>query len=221
MVSKAPAWSFSSLNDYQNCPRSYQLKRVLKVVPNVETEAMRHGTIQHEHLEFRVAKGTTLPPELQWMEPHIKTMEESGAKMVAEQAVGLTKGLTPTGFFAKDVWCRGKLDLTLQYEDSSTVLDWKTGKRKFDSDQLMLFAGFEMAARPEIDKVKTGYVWLKEKKIDSETFTRKDLPTIWGHFMPKVERVERSYEKDEWPAKPSGLCGWCNATKAQCKNSKK
>jgi len=148
-------------------------------------------------------------------------MEYSGAKLLAEQAVGLTKGLESTGFFAKDVWCRGKLDLTLQYEESSTVLDWKTGKRKFDSDQLMLFAGFEFALRPEIEKVKTGYVWLKEKKIDSETFERKDIPRIWGHFMPKVEKLERAYEKDEWLAKPSGLCHYCSATKLQCKNAKK
>lgn len=220
-MNKAPAWSFSSLNDYTNCPRAYQLKRVTKECKQSETEAMRHGTIQHEHLEFRVAKGTTLPDELQWMEPKIKLMEDSGGKLVAEQAVGLTKGLTPTEFFSKDVWVRGKLDLTVQFPEYSVVLDWKTGKRKFDSDQLMLFAGFEFAARPEIDRVKTGYVWLKSKAIDSEEFRRKDVPIIWGHFMPKVERLNKSYEKDDWPCRPSGLCGWCPATKAQCKNSKK
>lgn len=219
-MNKAPAWSFSSLNDFENCPRSYQLKRVTKECKQAESEAMRHGTIQHEHLELRVRDKKPLPNELHWIEPHINAMEKSGAKMVAEQAVGLTKGLTSTGFFSKDVWCRGKLDLTLQYEMSSTVLDYKTGKRKFDSDQLMLFAGFEFAARPEIERVKTGYVWLKDKKIDAEIFTRRDIPRIWGHFMPKVERIETAYEKDEWPCKPSGLCGWCPANITQCKNAK-
>lgn len=219
-MSHPPAWSFSSLNDFQNCPRAYQLKRVTKECKQSETEAMRHGTIQHEHLEFRVAKKKPVPPELEWVEPHIQMMELSGGKLIAEQSVGLTKGLTKTGFFAKDVWCRGKLDLTVQFPTSSVILDWKTGKRKHDSDQLMLFAGFEFAMRPEIEKVKTGFVWLKDKKIDSETFERKDIPIIWGHFLPKVEKLERAYEKDEWPCRPSGLCGWCPATRAQCKNAK-
>lgn len=216
----APPWSFSSLNDFINCPLSYMLKRVTKECKQVESEAMRNGTIQHEHLEFRVAKKTPLPPELAWMEPNIKKMEDSGGSLIAERAAGLTKGLVSTGFFAPDVWCRGKLDLTVRYGIKSVVLDWKTGKRKIDSDQLMLFAGFEFADRPFIEEVRTGYVWLKDKKIDTETFTRKDIPMIWGHFMPKVERLEKAYEKDEWPAKCSGLCGWCPATKGQCKHAK-
>lgn len=216
----APAWSFSSLNDFTNCPRSYQLKRVTKECKQVESEAMRHGTIQHEHCEMRVKNKTPLPESLAWMEPHFLKMEASGAVMLPEQAVGLTKGLTPTGFFAKDVWVRGKLDLTLRYGASSTIIDFKTGARKPASDQLMLFAGFEFADRPDIDTVKTGFLWFKDKKIDSETFERKDIPRIWGHFMPKVERIEKAYEKDEWPAKSSGLCGWCTANKLQCKHAK-
>lgn len=219
-MSSMPAWSFSSLNDFTNCPRAYQLKRVTKEVKQVESEAMRHGTIQHEHLELRVRDKKELPPELEWMEHSIRVMEESGARLVAEQDVGLTKGLSATGFFAPDVWVRGKLDLNIHFETSVTTLDFKTGKRKVGSDQLMLFAGFNFALRPEVETVKTGYVWLKDKAIDSQTFTRKDVPVIWGHFLPKVERLERAYESDTWPERPSGLCGWCSASKAQCKNAK-
>lgn len=218
---KLIAWSFSSLNDFANCPLSFKLKRVTKECPSVETEAMRHGTIQHEHLELRVRDGKELPPELQWMESRIKIIEDSGGELIAEEKVALTKGLQVTEFFAKDVWVRGVKDLTVRYENKSVVLDHKTGKRKFDSDQLMLFAGFEFAARPEIDEVRTGYIWLKDKKIDSETYTRRDIPMIWSHFVPKVERLEKAYETDSWPAKPSGLCPWCPATLAQCKYAKK
>lgn len=216
-----PAWSFSSLNDFQNCPLAYKLKRVTKECKQVETEAMRHGTLQHEHCELRVKEGKALPESLAWLEKTFKSLEESGGTLIAEQVVGLTKGLTPTGFFDKDVWCRGKLDLTVRYGTKSVVLDYKTGKRKSDSDQLMLFAAFEFADRPFVPEVRTGYVWLKDKAIDSETFTREDIPRIWGHFMPKVERLEKAYANDEWPAKSSGLCGWCSASKSQCKFAKR
>jgi hypothetical protein len=155
------------------------------------------------------------------MEPLIKKMEVSGGGMIAEQKVALTKGLGVTTFFGKDVWVRGIIDLTIRYGDKSVVCDYKTGKRKPDSDQLMLFAGFEFADRPHVQEVRTGYLWLKDKKMDTETFTREDIPRIWGHFIPKVERLERAYEKDEWPAKASGLCNpWCPATPAQCKHKK-
>src|ERR1017187_7940940 len=120
-----PAWSFSSLNDFMNCPRSYQLKRVTKECKQGETEAMRHGTTMHEHLEFRVKNKKPLPDELGWVEPHIASMEDAGGTLVAEQSVGLTKGLTKTSFFAKDVWVRGKLDLCLKKPESSVVLDYK------------------------------------------------------------------------------------------------
>lgn len=217
---KIPPWSFSSLNDFNNCPRAYQLKRVTKECVQKETEAMRHGTIQHEHLEFRMRDKKVLPPELEWFEQYAAKIDASYGGIITEQSVGLTRGLQPTGFFSDDVWCRGKLDLTVRYGDRSVVLDWKTGKRKPDSDQLMLFAAFEMADRPFIGEVRTGYVWLKDKAIDSETFTRDDVPRIWGHFIPKVERLERAYREDEWPARPSGLCGWCPAKLTQCKHSK-
>lgn len=216
-----PAWSFSSLNDFTNCPRAYQLKRVTKECKQEESEAMRHGTIQHEHCEMRVKEGRELPESLKWLEPQFKRLEASGGDLIAEQAVGLTKGLKITGFFDKDVWCRGKLDLTVRYGTKSVVLDYKTGKRKFDSDQLMLFAAFEFADRPFVPEVRTGYVWLKDKAIDSEIFTRDDIPRIWEHFMPKVERLEKAYVNDEWPAKSGGLCPWCPANKSQCKNAKR
>lgn len=539
-----PAWSFSSLNSFQNCPLQYKLTRVTKEVKTVESEAMRYGTECHLYLENRVAKKDPLPEHLAWMESVIKKMEDSGGGMIAEQKMALTKGLEVTTFFGKDVWVRGVVDLTVRYGDKSVVLDYKglaldtpiptpsgwytmgglsvgdlvfggdgspcyvtakseihhrdcyelvfddgarvvcddehlwvtngevksakdiaetllhygqkhhkvelhpglslpdvelpvhpyvlgawlgdgkhssgeickpdqelwdniiscgyeishdyseragrghattrtvkglrtqlrkagilknkhipevylrasheqrlqllqglmdtdgsgnkvrkqavfttcdkrlsdsvvellltlgqrpcqcrttqrgfglvvtawpvhfrpiwglfpfrmsrkqskiadvgagnswrrvvvecnkvpsvptqciavdscdatylcgdrmvvthnTGKRKPDSDQLMLFAGFEFADRPYVQEVRTGYLWLKDKKMDTETFTREDIPRIWGHFIPKVERLEKAYEKDEWPAKASGLCNpWCPATTAQCKHKR-
>lgn len=216
-----PAWSFSSLNDYANCPRAYQLKRVTKEVKVVETEQMRYGTECHLFLENRVAKNEPLPEHLAWVEPYLVQMEKSGGQLIAEQKLGLTKGLTPTGFFSPDVWVRGVVDLTVRYGDKSVVIDHKTGKRKMDSDQLMLFAAFEFADRPHVPEVRTGYLWLKDKKLDTEVFKRGDLGRIWGHFNPKVEKLEQAYLKDEWPCRPSGLCNpWCGATRAQCKHKK-
>jgi hypothetical protein len=92
-----------------------------------------------------------------------------------------------------------------------------TGKRKVDSDQLKLFAAMAFAHYPWVEKVVTGFIWLKEGKFDKESFTREQVPDIWNEFLPRVKRVELAYEQDKWPAKPSGLCkAWCPAGKPLC-----
>ena len=64
---------------------------------------------------------------------------------------------------------------------------------------------------PEVDTVKTCFVWLKETKMDSETFTRSQLPDITSKLLKRVVRIEKSLESENWPAKPSGLCRFCPA----------
>ncbi len=217
------AWSYSSLNDFLNCPRSYQLKRVTKECKEEESVAMKNGNIVHKHLEDRVNVYTPLPTELEWMEPHISTLERAGGEIIAERRVTLNDKFEITTWFAKDAWLRAKLDLTLRfsYPPASLVFDYKTGKRKVDGDQLMLFAGLEFILYPATQEVRTGYIWLKDKVIDKQIFVPKDKPRIWGHFLPKVERLAQAHEKDVWPCKPSGLCPWCPARKAQCEYSDK
>ena len=74
----------------------------------------------------------------------------------------------------------------------------------------MMFAALLMHARPHIERVKTAFVWLKEKKIDKALYTKDDLPSIWKEFIPRVAKLESSYEKDKWVPRPSGLCKqWC------------
>jgi len=217
----AISWSFTSINDFINCPRAYQLKRVTKELKTVETEAMRFGTAQHLHLENRVKRKTTLPQDLAWLEPMIVKFETMpDGEIFAEDEIALTKGLKFCGWWDKTAWVRGKLDVGVRTSTDAIVLDYKTGKRKFDTDQLMLFAALEFTNRPDMQKVKTGYVWLKDKKLDTETYHREELPKLWGHFIPTVEKIEKAIQTNTFPCKPSGLCPWCSATLVHCKHAK-
>lgn len=85
-----------------------------------------------------------------------------------------------------------------------------TGKRKPDSDQLMLFAALIFAHYEFIDRTDTAFIWVKDKKTDKESFTRDQEKDIWDHFYGKLARLEQSLVKDTWKKNPSGLCkGWC------------
>jgi hypothetical protein len=119
--------------------------------------------------------------------------------------------LEPTGWWDADAWLRSKIDVLVLYKDKAHVLDWKTGKRRVDFMQLELFALQVFKHFPEINTVNSTFVWLKEKSIDSEQFTRDQAPDMWRTLLDKIRRIELSLEKDKWPARPSGLCRFCPA----------
>ena len=58
-------WSYSSLKDYQNCPRQYQEIKVLKNYTKFPTAEMRYGTEVHKAVEDYVGEGKPLAPDYQ------------------------------------------------------------------------------------------------------------------------------------------------------------
>lgn len=211
------AWSHSALSAFEECPLRYKLTRVSKVVKEPETEAIAWGKRVHTALEQRIRDSTPLPKLLANYEPLAAKVANSSGEILVEQRVAINAGFSPTEFFAKDVWCRGVLDVAVVGTTSAMILDWKTGKRRDGFDQLKLFAAFAFAHYPSIERVDTGFAWLKEDAIDRQSFTREQVGDIWSAFLPRVRRLEQAFEQDRWPAKPSGLCKkYCPVGRANC-----
>lgn len=210
-------WSFSSMNTYQTCPRQYYLTYVNKVIPYQETEATIWGSEVHKALEDYVGAGADLQekykPFKKWGD---KILSLPGEKFV-ERKMALNANLEPVDFDDVSAWCRGIIDVCIIDGKRAATFDYKTGKIRADSDQLKLFAGFVFQHFPEVESVKTAYIWLKHDQTTVEKYTREDLPEIWEHFMTKAQRLQQSYERDKWVPKPSGLCnGWCGAGPDHC-----
>lgn len=216
-----PSWSYTSINQFVNCPRQYQLLRVTKEVKQTESEEMKWGNTVHKHLENRVKEGTPLPDSLSHLESLVRKLTTQEGDVFTEQQMAINADFEPVTWFDRKAWCRGIVDVGVKRGKLFWVGDYKTGKRRPDSDQLMLFAALVMHHNPEVDTVKTSFIWLKDRSMDTERYTREQLPEIWQHFMPKITRLEKAYDNDKWPAKPSGLCGWCPVTKSHCEFSKK
>ena len=217
-----PAWSYSSLTSFETCPKRYYHIKVAKDITDIPGEAALWGQTVHKYLEDRVKDDTPLPKEVAGYEPLVKPIVSAKGIKLTEQQFAVTYTLTPTGWFDKDAWCRGIVDVGVMSfsGDKALLLDWKTGKRKPDSDQLKLFAGLAFAHYEKLEQVNTGFVWLKEGKTDKDVFTRKDIPAIWGTFIPRVQRMERAYEKATFLPKPSGLCKrHCPVPKYKCEFS--
>lgn len=228
-MNKPVAWSYSSLNAFEVCPRRYQLTKVTKQVVEGQTEATLWGNRVHKALEDRVGKGVALPDTLKQFEPvavSITNKRHDGWSIQCEQKMALTKDFRPTSWFGKgpgqEVWVRGITDVTLVKGDKAIVLDHKTGKPTPESAQLRLTAAMTFAHKPQVKTIMNSFLWLKHGTQTTEVFTRDDIPTIWQEFMPRVERLNVAMAENKFPPKPSGLCNkWCPVPKSLCQFSGK
>lgn len=212
-------WSYSSLSAYETCPRRFYLTRISKQVSEPQTDATRHGNEVHKALEQYVGGVMSLPEKYSAYKPVADKLRASPGKKLLEYKFGITQTLQPTTFFGKDVWCRGVLDVCLVGDKSAVILDYKTGARKVDGDQLRLFAGAALSLFPHVRSVKTGYIWLKSEQMDTEVFEQTQKAEIFQDFAARVHRMEMSEKNDSWPAKPSGLCrNWCPVGNSLCEH---
>lgn len=214
---KEKAWSFSSLTNFEGCPRRYYYTKEIKEVVEPPTEATEWGIKVHEALEHRIRDKTELPEFAAKWEKYAKPFDKFGESVWAEQQVALTRNFKPTGFFDDDCWYRGVLDVVAKAKGKAIVADWKTGKVKNDHDQLKLFAATAMTIDKAIEEARTMYVWLAHDKVTRKDFKQDDVPAIWSEFTGRVRRLEAAREKDKWLPNPSGLCnGWCPVGRDRC-----
>ena len=203
--------SFSSIKMYENCPKRYYHQRITKEVQDTGSDATIYGERVHEALEHRLDKKVELPSESKAYEPLCKSIEGMGGTLQVEQKLTLSENLTPTTWWEKDAWLRSILDVLIIFEDEAIVMDWKTGKRRPDFSQLELFALQVFSHYPNIKKVKSTFIWLKDLSLDSHTYNRLDADDLWVKLLSKTERINQSLTNNNWPPKPSGLCRFCPA----------
>lgn len=217
-------WSHSSLSDFLNCPRAYYHKRIAKDVADPPNDAGLAGDYMHKAFEAYLKDGAPLSetyPETirewpQGIKPpaayadYLDALKASSGDLHVECKYAITKALTPCGFFAPDVWCRGIIDVLHINGDRARVLDHKTGKRKQDGWQLKLCALLVFAHHPEVQSIKAGYLWLKDGALDTAEYKREEEGFLWQEFAPRIVQYKVAFEKEVFVARPSGLCnGWC------------
>jgi len=219
-----PAWSYTALTSFETCPRKHYHTRVKKDVHEAEGAALLLGSAAHKALELRIADGTPIPKTVQvttkggdtavapttgWEEMIQKIIGVSG-DVFTEKQIALDNRLVEVSWYDKTAWVRGVIDVGVKSGSKVLALDYKTGKRKPGSEQLELFAALVMAVWPDVEEVKTGFIWLKTNQIDVDGFTRAQLPEIWDKFNARVKRLEIAHADNRWEPKPSGLCrAWC------------
>lgn len=202
-------WSFTMLHTYRDvCPHQMAHRYIWKTTSYSETAAMKFGNDVHAALEHRVGSQKPLPLEMQKWDGFAMPFDGRGA--VTEQKLGVTaKGLS-CGFFDKEVWGRGKIDLTLMIGETAYFLDWKTGGSKYeDRFELDVQAVLLNAKYPMLTKFVGQFAWLKEDRL-GQIYDLSDTRKTWTEIGQLVTAIEADKKSGEFAKKRSGLCGWCD-----------
>lgn len=210
-MSKPFAWSYSTLNRFENCPKQYYHINVKKDVKDEygDSEAGSEGNAIHTALFKRVTKGVPLPIAYRHFEAVAAKFANTPGDKSGELRLALNRKFLPVAFFADDVYLRAIIDLLIIRGDTAIVVDWKTGKVKPDFTQLAMSAAVLSQSAPEIETFRLAFVWLNYNNISLMTYTRDEIRSQWTTLLPRANKMEDAVKVSEFPMKPSGLCRYC------------
>lgn len=206
------AWSFSALSMFEQCRKKYYHIRVLKDAKDDDSQFAGEGKLIHDSMKKRVIDGVPLPIDLRYLEPIAKRFADAKGEKRGELQLAITDKFEATAWNDWDgVWCRAIIDLLiLPTPTSAIIVDWKTGKRKDEWDQIKLSAAVLSCVMPEIEEFKLTYVWTKSKQMTPPlTLKREHMPAVWSNYIERVEAILDATKTTDFPATESPLCGWC------------
>lgn len=216
LLDRRPVVGSSSLfKTFENCPFQGNARYIARNLPFVETDEMRRGNEVHKAFEYRIADGKPLPTDMAQWEPLAAPLDRfaddgNDVWKGVEVKLGVTQEGKSCDFFAKDVFCRGKIDVVVARGDSAYLPDWKTGGSRYeDSFELRVNAVLIQARLPRLKHIKGQYVWLKENRL-GQMYDLSDTAATWREIVQRHETIMNQRRLDEFPKRQSGLCGWCS-----------
>lgn len=208
------AWSYSSIKTFDQCPKKYYHLKVAKDVKDEPGEAADYGTAVHEAAELFIKDGTPIPEKFAYMRPIVEPLAAKQGVKHTEMKLGVKKtgyGFEPCGFFDKDVWWRGIVDLLIRDNHTAFMLDYKTGKsaKYADMKQLDLMAGAIFVHFPEVMKIKSALIFVVSNEFPKKVHVREKLDQYLSVFDNQLDQLEAAMDNGIWNAKTSGLCSYC------------
>jgi hypothetical protein len=209
---KAFAWSYSKLKNFESCPKRHFHVDIAKDVREEESEQLAWGNTVHGALAARLAKGEPLPLAMEGYEHWCDRILQGadGHTLLVEQKLAINADFGKTTWFGHDAWFRAVADALVIAGPVALVADWKTGKILEDSQQLALSAAVIFAHYPDVLRVRSEFIWLKEDANTTGIYDRNKMPDMWKNIWPRIEALKHANETQSYPAKPGRLCrSWC------------
>ena len=207
-MSKLPAWSYSSIKLFDQCPKKYYHLRVIKDVKEPPTDAILYGKQFHEAAELYIRDGKPIPPQFSFVKNALDNLKAMEGEKLCEYEMGLTENLEPCGFKDPNVWWRGVADLVILNGKEARCLDYKTGKsaKYADTDQLELMALAMFKHFPEVERVKGALFFVVSKNFIKDSYHGENQDKMWARWLAEFNKLKFAYENNIWNPRPSGLC---------------
>jgi len=214
---KPPAWSYSSITLFDQCPKKYYHLRVVKDIKETESDAMRYGSDVHAAAETFMRDGTPLPAKYEFMLPLLDRLKAIPGEKHCELRMGLKKAdgrLVACEFYDKDTWYRGIADLVIinGEKNEARVIDYKTGKsaKYADTKQLALMAACVFTHFPEVKTVKSGLLFVVSDEFVKADYKAETGFNIFSELDDVLVAREAAYETGVFNPKRNFTCkAWC------------
>jgi hypothetical protein len=210
-MAKRFSWSYSALRNYETCGLRHLHYDILKDVGDGgENEYTREGHMVHAAFDARLRRGQELPLGLGHYDRLLSSIVEAPGHTYSERKLAINSSYQPVAWFSDDAWYRGVLDCTKIHDGTARVYDWKTGRPQTDTTQLQLCAALVFHSAPAVQRVRAVLYFTAHDRVESEEYIRSDLTEIWGEILPRVKKLQRARETNDYKPKPGGLCRrWC------------
>lgn len=237
------ALSWSRLSTYKQCPLKFYLQFITKTFREEEKGIhLIKGEQLHKQMEDYVNARNglaTMPlgfsPEVQQTIPYVDKVMKLYTSVHPEAQIACREDWTPTEWFAKDTAWRAIWDLTALAPTHVYIGDYKSGKIYPYGEgfgQLHLSAVIGLNKWKEVPMVDATYIYMEHKKItpikvfrDPNHGQTDERGRPYPHLQQVQEYFDEEFQKVQmektWDPTPNDNCKYCQATRAQCKFSRK
>lgn len=206
------AWSYSTLNSFENCPRKLWATKIAKVVSDINKDNVA-GDDGHKAFANYIGKGIKLPETLSQYTPYCDKLRAIPGEKYIEMQLTLDSNFVPTQWKNWDAaWVRGAADFLCVDGDKAIYVDHKFGKPNTDEDQIELMSLLVFQHFPQVQQVNGLLSFVAYRKSHPHIVHRRDASLLWNKWLGKVKGLELAVTTDAWPATPNPLCGWCPYT---------
>jgi hypothetical protein len=214
-----PAWSYSSIKTFEQCPKKYYHLKVAKDVKDGDTTATIYGKELHKAAEDFIKEGTPIPPKFSFIATTLEALNRIEGTKHCEIKLGVAKRdgkFVPCDFFAKDVWWRGIADLLIVNEEKQQayLVDYKTSKnaKYADTKQLDLLAGAVFTHFPKIVEIRSALLFVVSNEIVKKEHEYIMKSSYMNIMEPELVRLEAAIKNDVWNPNAGPLCKFCPVT---------
>lgn len=216
-----PTWSFSRIQDFEQCKHRAKLKYLDKIpeperpLPPGKTEhANDRGTRIHDAGERFVRGGIELIPELQKFKAEFEKLKAlfAAGKVSLEGEWAMDRGWAPVAWKSSDAWLRLKLDaMVMLSKTEAVVIDYKTGRRFGNevkhAEQTQLYQLVTFLRYPELETIHTELWYPDVDELATMTYTRNQGLRFKRSFEQRGDAMTTCID---FPANPNIFsCKWC------------